>query len=515
MTSVASAAPANEQEVAQLAQENLSLAREITSLKSALINAEQLIGKLKFEIAQLTRRQFGSSGEGLAQLLLWQPGAEPENAPPALVGTILVPTHERAKPIRRPLPDELPRVVIEIDLPEEQKHCPCCGGQRHVIGEEVSEKLDIEPARMTVQQYRRKIYGCRPCDGQVETASMPPQIIEQGMATAGLLAHVAVAKFCDHLPLARQERIFARHGIEIPRSTLTDWMLATGQALDAPVQRLGELIKSKDIIGSDDTTMPWQNERKGKTTTARLWAWRAEVEPGRALVLYQFTPDRSGKHPRQFLRGWKGYLQADAYSGYDEVFDSGEIIEVGCFAHCRRKFFEVAKAARTRGFAHEMVERIGELYRVEREAKDQHLDAVGRKLLRQEKAKPVLDEILKRLEEHLPKILPKSPLGQAIGYALNQWEALNRYLEDGRLQIDNNALEQIMRPVALGRKNFLFVASERGGQAVANFYSLIESAKACGLNPYVYLRSLLTRLPSTKMRDIDTLLPHCWQPDTS
>jgi len=510
MMSVAIATPTAEQ-IAQLAQENISLKATNAVLESSLKQMELLVEKLRFQLAQLNRRQFGSSAEGLAQLGLWVPEAEPEN-PSQPVATTLVPAHERAKPVRRPLPDDLPREVIEIDLAQEHKRCPCCNGERQVIGEEVSEKLDIVPAKMTVLQYRRKKYACGKCAGEVQCAPMPAQIIEQGLATPGLLAHVAIAKFCDHLPLARQERVFARHGIEIPRSTLTDWMLATGQAVSPVVQRMGECVKSNDIIGSDDTVLPWQNERSGKTTTARLWAWRTEICEGKAIIVYEFTADRSAQHPQEFLQGWSGYLQADAYSGYDGLFGNGKIIEVGCMAHWRRKLFDVAKAAKTPGFAHEMIERIRDLYAIEREAKERGLDPAARKLLRQEHAPEILEGIRGRLEEHLPKVLPEGPLAKAIGYGLNQWTALNRYLEDGRLEIDNNAIERAMRPVALGRRNFLFVASERGGHAAANLYSLVESAKACGLNPYAYLRDVLTRLPTTKAKDIDTLLPHLWRP---
>jgi transposase len=493
-----------------MSSEATDLARENSELKASVAHLEALVEKLRYQVAQLTRRQFGSSAEGLAQLGLWALEEVPVPDAPQ-ISKMLVPGHERAKPVRRPLPDDLPRSVIEVDLAPGEQACPCCGGPRHVIGEEVSEKLDIELARMSVLQYRRKKYACRGCEAQVQAAAMPPQVIEQGLATPGLLAHVAVQKFCDHMPLARQERFFARHGIELPRSTLTDWMLAIGQAGSPIVERMGEWLKSGDILASDDTPLPWQNERRGKTTTARLWVWRGLVEDCKPLLVYQFAPDRSGEHAAAFLKGWKGYLQADAYSGYDRNFTDGRIIEVGCMAHARRRYFEIAKVARTPGFAHEMVERIGRLYEIERDAKRENLDAPRRKELRREHAQPLLDALKQRLEEHLPKIPPKAPLGQAIGYMLNHWIALTRYLDDGRLEIDNSAVERAIRPVALGRVNWMFVASERGGHAAATLYSLIQSATANGLNPYTYLRDVLTRLPVTKAKDIDCLLPHLWQ----
>ncbi|MGH7594342.1 MAG: IS66 family transposase [Gemmatimonadales bacterium] len=487
------------------------LARENSTLKATVLHLETLVEKLQFQLAQLTRRQFGISAEGLAQLGLWTPAETPASEAPR-IPSMLVPAHERAKPVRRPLPDDLPREVIEIDLAPEQQVCRCCGGARHVIGDEVSEKLDIEPARMTVLQYRRKKYACRVCEGQVQAAPMPAQVIEQGLATPGLLAHVAVQKFCDHMPLARQEKFFARHGIELPRSTLTDWMLALGLVTAPLVNRACELLKGLDILGNDDTPLPWQNGRAGKTTTARLWVWRGLIDDQKPLLVYQFTPDRAGAHAATFLAGWRGYLQVDAYSGYDRNFIDGNIIEVGCMAHARRRYFEIAKNAKTPGFAHEVVQRIGELYAIEREAKENKLAPATRHRLRQERAPPLLAALRERLEAHLPKVLPKGPLAEAIGYTLNHWTALNRYLEDGRLEIDNNAVERAIRPVAQGRANWLFVASARGGHAAAALYSLIESAKANGLNPYAYLRDVLTRLPVVKAKDIDSLLPHVWRP---
>jgi hypothetical protein len=289
-------------------------------------------------------------------------------------------------------------------------------------------------------------------------------------------------------------------------------MLALGLVTQPLVERMGELLTTLDILGSDDTPMPWQNERVGKTTTARLWVWRGVIDENKPLLLYQFTPDRSGEHAAAFLAGWRGYLQADAYSGYDRNFVGGQIIEVGCMAHARRRYFEIAKNAKTPGFAHDIVQRIAELYAIEREAKEHNLSPPERQRLRQERAPPLLDALKERLEGHLPKVPPKGPLAEAIGYSLNHWTALTRYLDDGRLEIDNNAVERAIRPVAQGRANWLFVASERGGHAAAALYSLIESAKANGHNPYAYLRDVLTRLPVTKAKDIDALLPHLWRP---
>lgn len=415
------------------------LVQENTQLKSTIVHLEALVDKLQYQLAQLTRRQFGVCAEGQAQLGLFLAHELPESASTPPVATQHIGAHERARPVRRALPADLPREVIVLDLKPEDKPCPCCGEPRHEIGEEISEKLDIEPAKMTVLQYRRKKYACRGCEGEIQVAPLPAQLIEQGLATPGLLAHVAVSKYCDHQPLARQEKIFARQGIELPRSTMSDWMLATGRACEPLVERMSDLIKAQDIVCSDDTVLPYKNEeRSGKTTTARLWVWRAVVQD-KPLLVYQFTEDRSGDHPRRFLQDYRGYLQADAYAGYDAVFAGGRIIEVGCMAHARRKFFEVAKTAHTPGFAHEAVQHIAQLYAIERRAKEQVLKPPEIQALRARDAPPILATLKARLEAHWPKLPPKGPLAQAIGYMLRQWEALTRYRR-GRTACDRQQL---------------------------------------------------------------------------
>lgn len=386
------------------------LIRQNALLKQSNAHLEMLVQKLRHQLAGLTRRQFGVSSEHAAQLGLYTAEElEAPSAPPAVLPT-QVPSHARTPPVRRSLPEDLPRQVIELDLAEQDKACPCCGQARQTIGEEVSEKLDIEPAKMTVLQYRRKKYACRGCQGEVRTAPIPAQGIEQGMASPGLLAHVAVAKFADHMPLARVEKSLARSGVVLPRSTLTDWMIAIGYACEPIAQRMGQVLRSLDYLGSDDTTMPWQDGSKaGKTRTARLWVWRGEVQD-KVVLLYRFSADRSGAHPAAFLAGWRGYLQADAYSGYDALFADGQIIEVGCLAHARRHFFDIAKAAKTPGFAHSAIEDIAELYRIEREAKAQGLAPEQIKAMRQERAPPIWARLRIKLESHYPKLLPKGPL---------------------------------------------------------------------------------------------------------
>jgi transposase len=512
-------APIEIQDAARLRDDNARLLRDNTELRRDLHSLGLLVDKLKLQLAQLNRRQFGSSCEALAQIVLFDASAAPVPAPGEAPApkTDRVAAHERRRPKRRPLPDHLPRTApVTIDLPEDQRACPCCGGERHVIGTVVSEKVDAVPAKVQVVPTHRIKRACRSCAGQVAVAPMPAQIIDQGIATPGLLAHVAVAKFCDHLPLARQEKIFARHGVELPRSTLTDWMLALGVAAQPLVDRIGFWMKAScEILNSDDTVVNWHDgARPGKCTTARLWAWRGEVEPNRVLVLFAFTADRSSEHPERFLDDWSGgqYLQTDAYCGYNAALRAGAALPVGCIVHFRRRFFEIAKAAKTRGFAHEIVELVKDLYTVETEARDQNLQPDETRALRLLKAVPVLNQIRERLLEHRPLVPPKGALGKAIGYGVNHWDALCRYVVDGRLRPDNNLLEQQIRSIAVGRNNWLHVASERGGKTTAALYTLIASAKGCGLEPYAYLRDVFTRLPTTKMADIDSLMPHRWVP---
>lgn len=475
--------------------------------ENAILKAN--LESLTFQLEQLKRLVFGHKREQL-DLSAEQARLPFDDAPTEALVTlpkIQVPAHTRVanKPKRQALPDHLPREIEIIDLTDDQKPCPCCGGARHVIGEAVSEKLDYVPAQLKVLQTRRPKYACRSCAGEVAVAPLPPQAIEQGIAAPGLLAHVLVGKFVDHLPLNRQEAILRRDGIEIPRSTLCDWVLACGDLLRPLHERLVEVIKGYDILHGDDTPVPLQ--AKGGTITARAWNYLA---PEANLVAYDFTESRQGQHPQSWLTGWKGYLVADAYAGYDRLFDTPTIQEVGCWAHARRKFFEVAKQAKGKGLAHEAVTRIGAFYHLDGQWREHPPDERRRR--RQDEIGPLLDEFKRWCEAHHPKLLPNSPLAKAMGYTLNQWGALTRFLDDGRLPLDNNAAERALRPIALGRKNWLFAGSVRGGQAAAVILSLVQSAKLQGQNPFAYLKDVLTRLPSTKARDLDALLPHLWRP---
>ncbi len=481
-----------------------ALARN-AALEATVETLKANLEAVQFQLAQLQRLVFGHKAERLN--IDAHTGLLFEVAPPAAPEprTRTVTVAPRPKPVREKLPAHLPREVTLIDLPVEQKPCPCCGGARHVIGEAVSEKLDYVPATLKVIETRRPKYACRPCQGEIAVAPLPASPIEQGMAAPGLLAHVLVSKFADHLPLNRQEAMLRRAGIELPRSTLCDWVLGSAQCLKPLYEHLIRQIRQADILHSDDTIVPLQEA--GAAVKARAWGW---VAPTRRLIAYEFTTSRAGIHPQSFVAGWRGYLVADAYAGYDRLFANPALKEVGCWAHARRKFFEVAKTQKTPGLAHEAVARIGQFYHLDNAWKD--LDPDARRRRRQEEIGPLLDAFRDWMAAHLPGLLPKSPLAQAMGYAANHWQALTRFLEDGRLPLDNNAAERALRPIAVGRKNWLFAGSVRGGVAAAIVLSFIESAKLHGLNPYEYLRDVLTRLPSAKAADLDDLLPDAWQP---
>lgn len=483
--------------------ENTVLKTEVSALRANLESVQ-------FELDRLKRLVFGARSERLESLgeahsgwLFETPQPPRLDAPKRQVSV----SASRGKPKRELLPAHLPREIEILDVPDTEKACPCCGGERHVIGETVSEKLDYVPASVRVRQTRRPKCACRQCEGQIVQAPLPPSPIEQSLAAAGLIAHVGVAKFADHSPLNRQSAIMRRDtGIELPVSTLCDWVLGGAEALRPLYEHLVHTLLRADILHGDDTIVPLR--QNGRCTKARAWTY---LSPLLKLAAYEFTESRAGVHPRSFLKDWNaGYLIADAYSGYDRLFENPKIREVGCWSHARRGYYEIAKVASKRGLAHEALEHIGEFFRREQEWAD--LDAQERWRRRKAELEPRLAAFRTWMQAHQPKLLPKSPLAKAMEYCLNQWVALTRFLEDGRLPMTNNAAERAMRPIAVGRGNWLFAGSVRGGQAAAIWLSFIESAKLNQLNTFEYLRDVLTRIPSAKPRDLDALLPNQWKP---
>jgi transposase len=374
------------------------------------------------------------------------------------------------------------------------------------MGEEITEQLDYVPASFIVRQHVRVKYVCKKCQEGVVIADLPDRPIERGRPGEGLLAHVLTSKYCDHQPLHRQETIFQRHGVEIARSTLCDWVGECATLLTPLVKEMRRQILLSEKLHTDDTPVPARNGSGKEIHKGFLWAY---IDPANDVV-FDYTPGHSREGPVRFLGDYAGYVQADAYQGYDAIFAKGHATEVGCWAHTRRKFFDAQSSDPARSA--EMLVRIGDLYAVEHRAKDESLDREQIKALRQKESRPILEEIEKRLEQWASEVLPKSPMGQAIGYARGQWQALTRYTEDGLLSIDNNLAERTLRMVAIGRKNWLFVGHDNGGRRAAVIYSLVASCKLCGIDPFAYLRDILARISTHPANRIEELLPRNWKP---
>ncbi|TCS34307.1 IS66 family transposase [Reinekea marinisedimentorum] len=413
---------------------------------------------------------------------------------------------EKRQPKRAPLPPELPRTIIEHEPHSTECSCGC---QLKRIGEDISEKLDYVPGTFTVERHVRGKWVCDQCETLTQ-APVPAQIIDKGIPTAGLLAQVLIAKYGDHLPLYRQEKIFARAGVEMSRSTLADWVGRCGVALQPIVDALRDELHQHSVLHADETPVAMLSPGKQKTHKAYVWAYTSTPFSGTRAVVYDFAPGRSGEHARRFLQSWQGKLVCDDFSGYKASFKQG-ITEIGCMAHARRKFFDL-HAANQSTLAEYALQQIGHLYDIEREIKETTNEQ--RKMVRQQQAKPILDQLREWLTLQRQRVPNGSAIAKAIDYSLKRWDALTRYCEDGAVPIDNNWVENQIRPWALGRNNWLFAGSLRSGQRAANVMSLIQSAKLNGHDPYMYLKDVLARLPSQKNNQLDELLPHNWaQPD--
>jgi transposase len=408
---------------------------------------------------------------------------------------------------RRPLPADLPRKREEIAPNPEERICGCCGRDMVPFAEEVTEELEYIPAQYFIREIVRPKYGCPLCQEGVVIAPLPPRPIEKGRPGPGLLAHVAVSKFMDHLPLYRQEQIFARHGIDLPRSTLCDWLGKVAFLLAPIVREMKRFILSSSVVQSDDTYVRVQ-ERRRKGTMRRGYLWVYCLPWGE--VVYDFQMSRARDGPVHFLKGFQGYLQTDAYGGYNEIFRRGRVTHIGCFAHVRRRFYEARTEAPQEATI--ALGAIQALYRIEREAKDRSLDADAIVELRRERALPILEKLKDFIEGLRARALPKSRLGKALTYALGQWESLRRYTEIGEAEIDNNSAESTMRPPVLGRKNWLFVGSaEGGGPRAAVLYSLVVSCKRLGVEPYAYLKDVIDRVSTHPDSRIWELTPRGWK----
>lgn len=478
---------------------------DVSLLKAMLVVADAELEQLRMQVAKLRRMQFGSSSERLTreadQLELGLEDAEVEavaTAPPAVIRA-----RDAAKPYRQPLPDHLPREDI-VHAPA--CLCPDCGSAMRKIGEDVTEQLDYVPASFRVIRHVRPRLSCRACERIVQ-APLPSMPIERGRPGAGLLAHVLVAKYADHLPLYRQSAIYAREGVDLARSTLADWVGRSAALLDPLVDALERHVMGGTTLHADDTPVPVLAPGAGRTRTSRLWTYvrdeRGAGGDAPPAVLFRYAPDRKGERPAQHLARFTGDLHADGYAGFDRLYGD-RIAEVACWAHVRRKFFDV-HAATGSATAREALDHIAGLYAVEDAVRGRPPDE--RRCERRDRAAPLIATFRAWLDATLPRLSRRSELAVAIRYALTRWAALTRYVADGRLEIDNNAAERALRGIAVGRKNWLFAGSDQGGHRAATIYSLIETAKLNGINPEAWLRDTIARIADHPQRRIDELLP--------
>ncbi len=447
------------------------------------------------------------------------------NEAEALVGEkteskpLTVPEHTRHKPKRKPLPADLPRRDVIEDIDESKKIC-ACGATLCKIGEEICEKLDIVPAKIEVIRIIRPKYACKNCEGveseepTIQIAPPPAQIIPKGIATPGLIAYIAVSKYADGLPLYRQEKIFSRYGIDLSRSTMAGWMVMVSQSCKLLMDLLYKELLIGPLINIDETPVQVLKEPgRANTTKSYMWVFRGGG-PEKPVVLFRYSPTRSGEVPREVLAGYSGYCQTDGFSGYDalEAANPG-IRPVGCFFHARQNFVKVidarGKGGKNRpGSAEVALDYIGELYKIEKYARQKELSPDEIVCLRKEQAVPILNEFKTWMDKRLSLTPPKGLLGHALNYALTRWQKLIRYIENGYITPDNGAAENALRPFVVGRKNWLFCGHPNGANAAATLYSLVETAKACGLDPYQYFRFLFTKIPHARTeQDYRALMP--------
>jgi transposase len=411
------------------------------------------------------------------------------------------PRAPRARGGRQPLPDRL----LRIEHRHEPASCTCgqCGNDLTKIGEDISEQLDVEPARFFVHRHIRPQYACRACE-TITAAPIPPAVIDGGLAAVGLYVWVLIGKYLDHLPLYRLEQIASRDEVILSRSTMAQWVGRIGVALQPLADRLAELLLERRVLHADETPVAQLDPGKGKTHRAYLWAYRSNaLQTGPPIVVFDYQMSRAGRHAQDFLAGWRGHLMVDDFSGYKALFTEG-VTELGCVAHARRKFFDL-NVAQANPIALEALNRIAALYAIEAQGRDMAVDA--RTQWRQEQAQPLLDSMHDWLRQTRVMVANGGGLARAIDYSLKRWPALSRYATDGRLPIDNNPVENIIRPIAIGRRNWLFTGSERAGKRAAAIQTLLGTAKLNGLDPAAWLRDTLEKLPTCLNSEIDSLLP--------
>jgi transposase len=482
----------------------------VASKDQELRHKQLKIEQLTHEMAVLKRWKFAARSEqlhGVQRSLLDEAIDADLEAIAQELETLSSPARVQAtkeQPKRSPLPAHLPRVEVRHE--PERTVCACgCALKR--IGEDVSEKLDYTPGVFHVERHIRGKWACATCQTLIQ-APVPAQVIDKGVPTAGLLAQVLVAKYADHQPLYRQEGIFERAGVAIPRSTLAQWVGVCGVQLQPLVDALRAMLLERAVLHADETPVAMLAPGKGKTDRAYVWSYSSTQFDSMHAVVYDFADSRAAAHPKQFLQGWCGKLVCDDYSGYKGLFVDG-VTEVGCLAHARRKFSDLWVNHKS-PLAEEALKLFGKLYDLEREARD--LNVEQRQRLRQLQSKPIADKLREWLLLHRQKATDGTAIAKAIDYSLGRWPALTRFLDDGTLPIDNNWVENRIRPIALGRSNWLFAGSLRAGKRAAAVMSLIQSARLNGHDPYRYLKDVLERLPTQPASRIGELLPHSWMP---
>ncbi len=494
------------------AAKSIHLSEQIARRDTDLHAAQTKIQALVLELAHLRRMRFGARSEALtgeerdlfqetlaSDIAAVEARLAQKQEEQAETAPVQKPPRPRAG--RQPLPDHLPR----IEHHHEPESCTCgkCGGELVKIGEDISEQLDVEPARFFVHRHIRPQYACRPCE-TVSAAPIPPTVIDGGMAAIGLYVWILIGKYLDHLPLYRLEQIAARDRVILSRSTMAEWVGRIGVALQPLADRLVELLLERDVLHADETPVAQLDPGRGKTKRAYLWAYRSNVlETGPPIVVFDYQPSRAGHHARSFLSGWQGHLMVDDFAGYKMIFTQG-VTELGCLAHARRKFFDLNEAQAS-PIAQEALRRIAALYAIEAQGRDMTVEA--RTVLRQEHAQKQLQSMHDWLLQIRVNVANGGGTAKALDYSLRRWSALSRYAIAGNLPIDNNPVENVIRPIALGRKNWLFTGSEQAGKRAAAIQTLLGTAKLNGLDPAAWLRDTLEKLPTCLNSQIDSLLP--------
>jgi transposase len=502
--------------------EQAGLLRQIVlQLLQVVEDKERLLERVQHQLQQLLRQRYGPRRERVDenQLFLFaaqiiaaslagaaEPAATGREEGAEVSGATSEAKHKGHG--RKPLPASLERRRVVFDLDEGQRQCPHCQKPMQQIGEDISERLEFVPASLHVIEEVRPKYACAQGCG-VAAATKPAAPIEKGLPGPGLLAQVAVSKYGDHLPLNRLESIFQRQGVALSRQTMCDWMRACAELVEPVWERMKQVVLTSKVVQTDDTPVPVLDAELPRTRTGRIWTYVGDRD--HPYIVYDYTGNRSRQGPDEFLQDYRGYLQADAYPGYDAMFTNRnrELIEVLCWAHARRYFYEAQTS--DVGRATVVLAYVGLLYEVEREARDRKLNADDRLALRQAKSRPILDDLKIYLEAEKLKVLPKSPIGDAIDYALKNWEALLRYCQDGDLEIDNNGAERSLRSIVVGRNNWMFFGSDKGGRTGAVLNTLIATCKRLRIDPFAYLRDLFARIAAYPQNRLDELLPDRWQ----